>query len=221
MTDNSSLFQEIDEDLQRKKIEEIWKRYGNHIIGGALAIVLATAGYNGWQAYTIRQEQKATAAILNVVNDKKIEADRQVELLDHFAKTNPGIAQSFLARFEAASVALRDGKDDKALEIYNGIAADPSVELTFRQLADLMAVQAQLDNGDPAALQPRLDKLMAESPWKASAKELSAYLALRVGDKAKAKKLFTELTTDADVPNSMQYRATDMVRWLSDQGEGN
>ncbi len=213
----SNLFQEIDEDLQRKQMEEWWKRHGNLVIGGAVAIVLATAAYTGWQTHTTRKEQKATASVINVLDDKKADTAKKVEALEQFAKANIGIPQAFIARFHAASELLKDNQTEKALEIYNALAADASVETPFRQLADLFAVQIQLDSGDTAALQAKLDPLLADSAWKWSAKEMSAYLALRIGDKARAKKLFEELSQEVGVPASIVQRAGDMKRWLGEE----
>ena len=57
MTQHNTLFQEIDEDLDRQKMEAMWKRYGSWVIIFALAIVIVTAGtvaYNSWKSTAIR-----------------------------------------------------------------------------------------------------------------------------------------------------------------------
>ena len=41
----SDIFQEVDEEVRRDKAAEFWKKYQNLIIGAAVLIVLATAGY--------------------------------------------------------------------------------------------------------------------------------------------------------------------------------
>lgn len=216
---SDSLIQEIDEEVQQKKMEELWKKHGNTIVSGVLAIVLGTALYTGWNNYTASQQQRMTAAVIMPLQEKGISEDKKIEDLERFAKNNPGIPLAVIARLETAGMAMRDNKEEKAIEIYNALANDTTIEPAFRQLGELYSVQAQLDKGDPATLQPRLEKLIAESPWKASAKEFSAFLYLKTGDKAKAKKLFTELTTDSDVPTSIASRATSMAQWLGDEGE--
>ncbi|MDD5586479.1 MAG: tetratricopeptide repeat protein [Alphaproteobacteria bacterium] len=212
----SSLFQEIDEDLQRQKLEAMWKRYGHYIIGAALAIVLATALFSGWRSWRTYSEQKATAGLLGLVEGKIADKAQQVDSLESFARVHAGASQAFLAHLQAASIALKDGKTDRAVAIYDAMANDMTVELPFRQLADLLSVQAQLDTGEPAALQARLQPLETDSPWRVTAKEFTALLALRAGDKEKAKTLYTELSKDASAPHSMIQRATDMARWLNE-----
>jgi hypothetical protein len=194
----------------------MWKRYGHYVLGTALLIVLATALYNGWRSYKIDSEQRATSAVMAIVNDGKLDDGKKIEKLTQFAQTNKKVAQSFMARFDAAALALKNDQTAKAVEIYDNVAADTTVETPFRQFAVMLSVQAQMDKGDPKELQTRLQDLITDSPWKTTAKELSAYLALKMGDRTKARALFSELATESDVPSSIALRSKDMVRWLDD-----
>jgi hypothetical protein len=212
----SSLFQEIEEDLQRQKLEALWKRYGHYIIAGAAAIVLATALYSGWKSWRTYSEQKASDGLLALIEGKAPDKDKQIESLESFARAHPGISQAALAHLRAASIALKDGKTEKGIAIYDVMANDATVETFFRQLADLLSVQAQLDIGDPVALQARLQPLVADSPWRVSAKEYTALLALRVGDKEKARTLYMELSNDTNAPPSIIRRSKEMASWLSE-----
>jgi hypothetical protein len=51
MTEHN-LFQEVQDDLERQKLEAMWKRYGGWLIAAALAIVLATAGSTAYRSWT-------------------------------------------------------------------------------------------------------------------------------------------------------------------------
>jgi len=74
-----------------------------------------------------------------------------------------------------------------------------------------------MDDGDPVVLQKRLQPLLADNaPWRYSAMEDEGFLALRAGDKAKAKQVFTELAQDAGVPPGIAARATDMARFIDE-----
>ena len=44
----SDVFKEVDEDLRREQLKSIWDRFGAYIIGAAVLIVVATAGYRLW-----------------------------------------------------------------------------------------------------------------------------------------------------------------------------
>ncbi len=56
MTD---IFQEVDEEVRRDKAAEFWRKYQNYIIGAALLVVLASAGFRYWQ---YEKEKAAQAA---------------------------------------------------------------------------------------------------------------------------------------------------------------
>jgi hypothetical protein len=210
----SNLLQEIEEDLQRQRFEALWKRYGKHVIGLVLLIVLTTAAVTGYRSWRTRTEQSASTGLLAILDANDPDKTKEIAALEDFAREHPSANQAIIARLHAASLAFKDGKKDKALALYDAIANDASIEPAFRQLADLYAVQAQLDTGDPAALQARLQPLLTDSPYRYSAKEFSALLALRAGDKAKAKQFYQELLQESDVPKSITERAQDMLRWL-------
>ncbi len=73
----------------------------------------------------------------------------------------------------------------------------------------------QIDDGNPETLMSRLEPLAADgNPWRYTARELQAVLALRSGDTARARELFTRLADDMDAPDSLRTRATEMLRAL-------
>ncbi|MFA6280353.1 MAG: tetratricopeptide repeat protein [Bdellovibrionales bacterium] len=217
-TNSDSLIQEVDDDLAHKQMEALWKRYSPFVIGGALMIIAATAGITGWKNYKTQAEQKATQTLVEIVDKDYKTPEEKIAAFESYAKGTREKPLAVFAKFEAAALALEQNKRDEAIALYDGVAADTSVEPLYRALADLFAVQALLDSGDPAALEARLTPLMKlESPWHFSAYEFAGYLALRTGDKEKARKLFAELKAMPETPTSMAMRASDILQWL---GEG-
>jgi len=212
-----SLLQEIEEDLARQRTEKLWKKYGPYVIGAALAIVLVTAGTSGYKSYRTVTAQKATTVYLDLFEKNKDKTEDLIAGLDSYSQENKGKIQAVLARLNEAAKLMDLGKKDKALEIYAGLAGETSVEPMYRQLADLLYVQSDMDTGDIAALEVRLQPLMAEScVWHFTAREYAGYLAIRQGDKEKAKKIFTELKNLPVIPKSINARSTDVLRWLNE-----
>lgn len=214
---DQGILQEIEEDLQRQRYEKLWKQYGHYVIAAALAIVLAAAVISGWRSWREYSEQKATAGLLTLVEGKADDKARQTDGLESFARAHPGSGHAALARLNAAAIAIKEGKTEQGISIYDSLAADESMEMPFRQLGDLLSVQAQLDSGDIAKLKSRLSPLTADGPWRLSARELSALLSLRAGEKEEAKRLYSEISKDGNAPSSMVQRANDMLRWIGEQ----
>jgi len=40
----SDIFQEVEEDVRKERYEQLWKKYGNYIIGAAAILVIAVGG---------------------------------------------------------------------------------------------------------------------------------------------------------------------------------
>lgn len=216
-----NIFQEIEADLQNQRYEELWKKYGMWIVGAAVVVVLATGGVSAWRSWQAEKNQHATEVLFHIMETTAANAEpkpiEQMTQLEDFALKNPNETQAIFAQLDAAAIASSAGNDVKATQLYAEVAQNRSIDIAFRQFADLMIVRAQLDSGDPAQLQKRLDPLVAENaPWRYQALEYSAFLALRMGNKEKAVRLFTELSQDAEVPSSQSARAADMLHYLSE-----
>lgn len=215
----NTLLQEIEDDLARQRYEKLWNKYGPYVLGGAFVVVAATAALNVYKTYALHASQKTTVAYMDVFQQdagKDNKPEEMVSSLQGFADKNKGTTQAAFARLKAASYAAKSGKAAEAAKIYDELAKDQGVDTVFRQLADLLSVQTQLDTGDVAALEARLQPLMqGENVWRFTAKEFSGYLALRQGDKEKAKSIFTELKDMPNVPSSIAARSGDVAAWLN------
>ena len=212
--------QEIEEDLARQKYEKLWKQYGPYIIGFALVLVAITAGFTTYKNYKLETAQKATLGYIELLDAKPAKQEEMIEKFQAFGQEHGGKTQAVYARLHAAASAIKSGKVDDGIKLYEGVAADSSIEASYRQLADLMIVQTMLDTGDVAMLEARLAPLTKDDCiWKYTAKEFAGYLAIRTGDKEKAKAVFAELKDMKDAPASITARATDVHTWLSGEGK--
>ena len=80
----------------------------------------------------------------------------------------------------------------------------------------LNAVLLRIDDGDPTKMIADLTQYAtSKSPWRHTAGELIAVLALRSGDVAKAKEGYQKLADDLDAPQGARARATEVLRTLS------
>jgi hypothetical protein len=211
----ADIFQEVEEDLRRDRYERLAKAYGGHVIAGVLLLVAGTAGYVLWKDRHEASQQAATLQLAQAVDQAGLSGHAPVAggagALDTIASGGPSGAAG-LARFFQAG--LKAGSNDRAaaITLYEGLAGDPSVAPLYQQLATLMAVQLQINDGDPAALTARLDPLGAQtSPWRFTARELRALLAARTGDTAGARTLFQQLADDNGAPAGLRVRAAELA----------
>lgn len=207
----SDIFREVDEDIRRDRMERLFKRYGGVMIGVLVLAVAATAGYKVWESRDLAQRQESTAALVSAISKSAQGPAQGVEALTGYAGTAaPDMAA--LARFNAAALLARDGKAAEAAAAYDLIAGDAAVDIAYRNAATLLSVMHQLETGDPAQLQSRLQPLAEEgSPWRFSARELTGLLAARAGDTARAGTLFQQLADDTQAPAGVRSRAADLA----------
>lgn len=213
--EQDSLLIEIEDDLRHDQYTKLWKRYGSLVIGAALLLVVGVAGFKFWQNHQAQarlEQGRAFAAAQDLSKQGQAEAAR-LALGDFAAQAKPGYA--LLARLQEAAILARKGDAAGAAALYRRIAADGSVDQAYRDLATLLGVSQEMDTAAPADLTARLAPLTVDtSPWRYSARELTALLALASGDKAKARGLFEALSKDAQVPSGVGARAADMLASL-------
>src|ERR1051325_10467726 len=72
----SDIFHEVDEEVRREQLKKLWERYGNLLIAGCVAIVLAAAGWRTYEFYQAKQAAEASARFegaVALVNEGKKE----------------------------------------------------------------------------------------------------------------------------------------------------
>ena len=217
MADNTDdlLLKEIDEDLRHERLAKLWQRFGNWVIGAALAVVVIVAGHQGWKSYELSKHEAAAAgyaaAVRMAAQNNALEAEKA------FAELAPSAPAGYamLARFREAALALQQGDPARAASLYRRIAADGGLERPYRELALLQAAFALADSAEPQALRQEIAPLaQTDSPWRHLAREIGALLSLRAGDRDGAREEFRRLAEDAAAPPALKARAAEIAAGL-------
>jgi hypothetical protein len=202
----SDIFQEVDEEVRREKLQQLWERHANLIIALALLVVLGVAGWRGYDWWENQKAAEAGAAFEAAV--ALGEADKHAEAQAAFAKlAKEGTAgYRALARFrEAAELAKSDAA--AAVKAYDALAADSSIGRALQDAATVRAGLILVDTAPLPELTQRLEPLTAaDRPFRHIARELLALAAYRVGDTAAAQKWFDLIATDAETPSGTRQR---------------
>lgn len=208
----ADIFKEVDEDLRRENLEKVWKKYGRYFIGLAAMVVLAVAGVQGWRAYDLDQRGKLSdrfGAAIELTRGGETSAglDAMIDMSDAGAAGYAG-----LAAFEEARLRAESGDTNGAIAVWDRIASDSGLGQGFSEAATLFSVLHQIDSGDAAILRGRLEPLAGDDkPFRATARELLAVIALGEGDIATARELYTQISDDREAPAGLRQRATQML----------
>ncbi len=209
-----NLIREIREDLRREKFEKLWKQHGATLIAALVAIVLAVAGYQAWRTWELnRREARSAAFIAAETLSARDPAAAEAAFAELAGDGKDGYAM--LAGFQAAGLLAREGRADEAADAFEKLAAGTDHAL-YRDLAELRSVSARLASAKPAADPDHLAEVLAPlmedaNPWRYSARELAAVLALQRGDEARARELLAKLEADVETPPGIRARAAELL----------
>lgn len=206
----SDIFQEIDEDLRRDRLMQIWRRYGTAIVALGIGLVVGVGAFIGWRNYTESRLDSQAVAMADAARllgeGKHAEAAAAFTALANDA----GGAYGDLAMLDAAAATLDAGDIAGAVVLYDRVATGTKDD-SLRALARLLAVQALMDSAPVADLDSRLDAIGERAGFVPATKELRAYVRLKAGAVDAARGLLAEVVDDATAPARLKNRAKEVL----------
>ena len=215
------LIREVDEDLRQENLEKLWKKYGNLLIGGAVAVVLAVAGSQAWHSWKHKQALQASMRYSDAMQmlDKNDKA-KGSEALEKLSADAPD-GYRLLSEMKLAQMKAVGGDIAGAIAAYGKVASDSSVAEIYRTMAVLKAAYLRLESGDVAGLEAEMTPLAQESsPWRHSAREVLALLELKAGHIDKAQEWLRKVADDVAAPAGIRGRAAELLAALENGSKG-
>jgi hypothetical protein len=205
MSDN--FLREIDEEVRRDKAAELWKKYGNLVIG---ALVLIVAGVAGWRFYEYRQDQAAQAISSRFETALKASREQRGEeaekLLGEIAGQGPDGYRT-TARFRLAAEASRRDAEEGARQ-FAALAADAALPAVLRDLARVRAAFLRVDTAPYAELRASIEGLATTNGvFRFTVREILGVSALKAGNMDEAGRWFDQIVVDRDAPRGLRERA--------------
>ena len=213
------IFDEVNEDLRAERARRLLQRYGFLLV---IVVVLVVAGVAGWQMWQSRQRAAREAVATQFLTAMQQQASpasspEQKQALATFAdigKDGPGGYRS-LARLREAATKANTGDLPGALALWDQVSADEQADRSLRRVADMLWVQHQVDTGEPALVEGRIQPLAAPGePWRPLALEARAWLKLRTGDTAGAETTLREIIAIPSAPPGVRARANGLLTRL-------
>jgi hypothetical protein len=216
---DDSFFREVNEELRQDQAKALWDRYGTFVIGLAVAVVLGTAAFVGYEYWTGSQASRSGddfAQALALANEGK--NDEALAAFAALEKEGYG-AYPILARMRSATVLIDKGDFAGAAAAFDAIANDGSVPTPLRDMARLRAGLVLVDNGSYADVAQRVEQLATDAnPLRHSARELLGLAAWKEGRAKDALKLFEQVAADGEAPRNARERAALLVELIRGSG---
>ena len=215
----SDIFNEVDEEVRRERLKQLWDKYSLLII---ILAVLIVGGIGGWRFYEYQVAQKATVAGAAFENAATAaEQGKHAEAQAAFDKVAGEAPKGYatLARFRAAAELGQVNKDG-AVKAYDALAADASLGATWQDLAALRAGLLLVDSASFADLRKRLEPLTEPTrTFRHTARELLALSAWRERDLAAARRYVDLIAADGETPPGARTRIDALSALLAADGK--
>lgn len=210
------LFREVDEEVRRQKIQDLWNRWGNLFVAVSLVVIVLVAGYKGWQYWEIKRSEEAARAYFAAID--LASQGKSGEAAKKFGEVTSGghSGYGFLARMNMAAELAAAGKANEAVKAYDEIAAASSAEPNLRNAARIRAALLLVDTASREEIIKRVADLgKPDNVWRNQAREILALAAYRANDYAEADRLMNEIVLDQESPPNLRQRAQLMISLLA------
>ncbi len=211
----SDIFREVDEEIRQENFAKLWKRYGIYLIAFAVLVIAAVAGYQIWQSYDLERRTELSDRYAALTTETVEDQDDAIRAALAEIADPSDRGYGTLAAFAQAQRLADSGNTAEATAIWDKIAAQSPSGDSFRAIATLLSVMYQIDSGDPAALEAKLQPLLGVGqPFRTSAQELDALLAIRQGDSERARARLEAIGQDVFAPPAARERAAQLLSTL-------
>ncbi len=213
------IFREVEEELRQERHERLWRRYGKHLVGGAVLLVVAVAGWQVWTGHRLAESEAdglAYSAAAELARDGRTgEAEAAFAALGERA----GDGYRLLALLRRAGLRAEAGDHAAAIDLYDRLAGDDGAPPALRGFATVMTGFQALRVPDVSAgtIVARIAPMTAAGEaYRHVARELLALVAQREGDRETAVSHYEKLVDDAETPTGIRARAAEMLEVLGD-----
>lgn len=216
---DDSFFREVDQELRQDQAKALWDNYGTFIIAAAVAVVVATSAWVGWDYWSQSRANASgddySQALTFAREGRTEEAKAALEQLE----ADGYGAYPVLARMRGATVLAEAGDAAGAVAAFDQVAADSAVTSSIRDMARLRAALLLVDHGSYSDVASRVEALTADiNALRYSAREALGLAAWREGRLTDAQALFSQILDDQNAPRNLRQRAEMMSELIRGSG---
>jgi hypothetical protein len=210
------LIKEVDDDLQRERLQKLWEQYSGYIVAVAAAIIIGVGGFKYMEHRRQTAAETAGAAYVSAVSQlRDNKRDDAQKAFDALSRGQPGLGA--LAKLRMAAADREAGKIPAALTTYDTLAADRSIDPLLSDFARLQSAMLTIDTANWTDMQNRLTPLNTDTnAWRHAARELLGLAAQKAGQVNEARTYFGQLIGDSTTPAAIGERAKMVMAILTE-----
>ncbi len=211
----ADIFREVEEDIRRDRLQQLWDKYGIYLIGFVVGIIALTSLIVGWRAYSQSQAEDASKAFATAIAEATQEGADAAGIFSSLADSSPS-GYAALARLRAAGALADAGEVDLAIAAYDAVAADSGADDILRDLAKVKSGTLLVGRTSFDDLAIRLVPLAGnDEPWRNPAREALGMAAFAEQKYAQAQSFFQSIVGDQTATPGVRDRAHVMLALIA------
>ncbi|MEO5366912.1 MAG: tetratricopeptide repeat protein [Magnetococcus sp. WYHC-3] len=207
MAEIDRIFEEIDEQLEQERVQKLWLKYRFWIMGGLVALFSGLFAYVGWDKLRRAEDDAAATLYLEALTH----GDAARASLEKLREAHAGQGYDLLAGLLLAREQAAAGETAQAITTLDGVINSSHAPDALRDLA--LYHGAQLTLAEPGRADGYLQRISADSAYRANALELKGLLAEKAGMGDGAVAAYTEALGKQPAP-TLKRRLEDRLRLL-------
>ena len=212
----SDVFREVNEDLRREQLKQLWRRFGKYIIGGAVLIVVIVAGYQILQSVQ-QSKERDSGDRYQAAFDLYRNGDLDGATTGFLALTEDGYGgYPTLAVMALANIRAEQGDIAGAVQTFDQVAADNSVNEGLRNSAKIRAAFLLIDTASFTDIENRLSEFMdSGNPYRVLALEALSISAIAAGNYQQAGQYVVQMVQDPFANSTTNARAQTLYAYIN------
>ena len=203
----ADIFDEVNEDLKKDKIMQLWKKYRNLIISFLIVLLIVIISYQSY-TYIINKKNLNSADIFHSASNSENFLDNVMEKEDQLNK-----GYKMLTLFKLANEYSKNDQKDLASETYSKVYKNNDYDEFYRDIALILSILngKKVDNEKLEYLEKLIQK---DSSLKGLSLEIQASILLEEGDFEGAIKKFDAISKLTEISPIQRKRISDLLMIL-------
>ena len=203
----SDILRQVDEDLRKDKLFQLWKKYGLYLIAFIIIIVTSVIGYQISNSLNKTYNEKIVESYINAINNENI--NEQILLLTSIDDSKNSFISS-LIDLKVSNLQIQSGNIEESLLMLDEISQNGN--LIIKDLATYYILMKNIDKITEDKFMSYLNsERINRSSFKFLFEELIAIKKLLSGEIDESKNRFQALIDYPTTPENIKIRASKFI----------
>ena len=205
----SDILRQVDEDLRKEKIHQLWKKYRFYVISFFFIVLIAVIGFQFWVSLDKSKNEKIVNKYINATNENDL--NEGLAQLEEIIDAD-NIYLSGLAELKIANLYVSNGNKVEGSIRLEKIIKNNKYEPLIKDLARYFLLMLNVDSYSDDEFDNYLKNTKIQnSNLQYMFNELILIRKLLSGNKEESIKGFQELIDIPNVPNDIKIRAKKFI----------